>query len=68
MSQMRAHELEGRKGEEWVGELGNMACHRQGLTSWGGGRGRSELVSLEMWHITNEDLHRGGEEEGGAGW
>ncbi len=47
MSQMRTHFLEGRKREEWVGELGNVAHHKQGLTPWRGGRGRSRLVSLE---------------------
>ena len=26
-----------------------MACHKQGLTCWRGGRGRSGLVSLETW-------------------
>ena len=50
----KTHQLEGRKREEQVGELGNMACHRR-LTDWRGGRGRSRLVSLEMWHVTNED-------------
>src|SRR5258707_13723493 len=65
---MRTHSLEGRKKEEPVGELGNVACHKRGLTSWRGGRGRSELVSLETWHVTNEDSLPGGEEEGGAGW
>ena len=68
MSQMRTHCLEERKREEWVGKLGNMACYKQGLTNWRGGRGRSRLVSLETWHITNEDSHPGGEEEGGVGW
>src|SRR5258708_7649135 len=34
---------------ERVGEHGNMACHKQGLTCWRGGRGRSGLVSLETW-------------------
>ncbi len=68
MSQMRTHILEGRKREERVGEPGNMACHKRGLTSWRGGRGRSGLVNLETWHVTNEDLHPGGEEEGGVGW
>src|SRR5260370_24671628 len=68
MSQMRTHIVEGRKREEWVGELGNVACHRRGLTSWRGGRGRSGLVSLERWHIANKDSLPGGEEEGGAGW
>ncbi len=45
-----------------------MARHKRGLTRWRGERGRSGLVSLEMWHITNEDSLPGGEEEGGAGW
>ncbi len=45
-----------------------MAHHKQGLTNWRGGRGRSRLVSFEIWHITNEDSLTGGEEEGGAGW
>src|SRR5712692_8646517 len=62
---MRTHLLEGRKREEQVGELGNMACCRR-LTDWRGGRGRSRLVSLEMWHIA-EESPTGGEEEGGAG-
>jgi len=60
--------LEGRKREEWVGEFGNAAHCKQGLTCWRGGRGRSRLASLEMWHVTNEDSLAGGEEEGGAGW
>src|SRR5258708_2296640 len=68
MSQMRTHMLEGRKREEQVGELGNVACHKRGLTYWRGGRGRSGLVSLETLHVTNKDSHPGGEEEGGAGW
>jgi len=42
-----ARQLEGRK-EEWVHEFGNMAHHKQGLTDWRGGRGRSGLMSLEM--------------------
>ncbi len=68
MSQTRTHFLEGRKREERVGGLRNVACHKRGLTCWRGGRGRSRLVSLETWHITNEDSLAGGEEEGGAGW
>src|SRR5216684_366058 len=68
MSQMRTHILEGRKREERVGEPGNVARHKQRLTSWRGGRGRSGLVSLETLHVTNKDSHPGGEEEGGAGW
>src|SRR5229473_11687 len=65
---MRTHELEGRKREEQVGELGNVARHKRALTSWRGGRGRSGLVSFETWHVTNEHSLAGGEEEGGAGW
>src|SRR5258708_29854160 len=53
--------LEGRKREERAGEVGNMARHKRGLTSWRGGRGRSRLVSLETWHVTNEDSIGGGE-------
>ena len=68
MSQMKTHILEGRKREEWVGELGSVARHKRGLTNWRGGRGRSGLVSLETWDIKNEDSHPGGEEEGGTGW
>ncbi len=67
-SQTKTHFLEGRKREEQVGELRNMACHKQGLTNWRGGRERSGLVSLEMWHVTNKDSHPGEEEEGGVGW
>ncbi len=33
-----------------------------------GGRGRSELVSFETWHVTNKDSLTRGEKEGGAGW
>src|SRR5260370_16782481 len=65
---MRTHQLEGRKREEWLGELRNMAHHKQGLTDWKGGRERSGLVSFEAWHIINKDSPTGGEEEGGAGW
>src|SRR5258707_3742699 len=62
------YRLDGRKMEECAGELGNIAHHKRGLTSWRGGRGRSGLVSLETWHVTNEDSLAGGEEEGGVGW
>src|SRR5260370_249 len=68
MSQTRTHTLEGRKREEPVGELGNVARHKRGLTRWRGGRGRSRVVNLETWHVTNEDSHLGGAEAGGAGW
>src|SRR5258708_26890059 len=56
------------KREERVGEAGNEARHKRGHAAWRGGRGRSGLVSLETWHVTNEDSLPGGEEEGGAGW
>src|SRR5258708_18436585 len=49
---MRAGLLEGKMREERVGEVGNVARHKRGLTSWRGGRGRSGLVSLETWHVT----------------
>jgi len=58
----------GRKREERFGELGNVARHKRGLTSWRGGRGRSGLVIWATWHVTNEHSLSGGEEEGGAGW
>src|SRR5258708_1945119 len=64
---MRTHQLEERKREECIHELGNVAHHR-GLTDWRGGRGRSGLVSSETWQVTNEDSPTGGEEEGGGGW
>src|SRR5216684_2584981 len=65
---MRTHPLEGRKREERVGELRNMAGHKRGLINWRGGRGRSGLVSFETWHVINEDSLTGGEKEGGVGW
>src|SRR5258707_1368744 len=46
MSQTGTHSLEGRKREEWVGELGNVAHHKRVLTSWRGGRGGSRLVNF----------------------
>src|SRR5216684_3669437 len=55
-SQTWTHFLERRKREEQVGELGNVACHKQGLTSWRGGRERSGLVSLEMQSVTKQGL------------
>src|SRR5216684_3935090 len=65
---MRTHRLEGRKREEQVGELQNMAGHKRGLTSWREGRWKSKLVSFKMWHVINEDSLTGGEKEGEAGW
>src|SRR5713226_8688187 len=63
MSPTRTHQLEGRKREERLGELRNMAHHKRGLTDWKGGRGRSRLVSFETQHDTNKDSPTGGEEE-----
>src|SRR5258708_22854726 len=65
---MRTHALEGRKREERLGELRNVARHKRALTAWRRGRGRSGLVSFETWHVTNEHSLTGGEEEGGAAW
>ncbi len=65
---MRTHRLEGRKREEWVDELGNVTHHKQGLTNWRGGRGRSTLGSLDLWHIVNKDSLAEGEKMRGAGW
>ena len=64
-SQTREKEKEGV-----VGELENMAYYKQGLTNWRGERGKSRLVlvSLETWHITNENSQTKGEKEGEAGW
>src|SRR5229473_2599072 len=56
MSQKRTHELGGRKREERVGELGNVAHHKRGLTFWRGGRERSGLVSLETQSVTKQGL------------
>jgi len=42
---MTAQQLEGER-EEHIHELGNMAHHKQGLTNWKGGRGRSALGGL----------------------
>src|SRR5258707_1093822 len=67
-SKTRTHFVGGERREEWGGELGKVARHKPGLTSWRGGRERSRLVSLETWHVTNQELPAGGEEEGGAGW
>src|SRR5260221_7499746 len=65
---MRSHRLEGRKREERVGELQNVAGHKRGLTNWRGGRGRSGLVSFKTWHVINKDSPTGGEEGGKPGW
>ena len=65
----RTHLLEGRKREEWVGELGNVAWYKTRTHLLEGRKcGRGGLVSLEMWHVANEDSLPGGEEQGGTGW
>src|SRR5260221_11255881 len=48
----RIHSLEGR--EKHVRELRNVAHGKQELTCWRGGRGKSGLASLEMWHVANK--------------
>src|SRR5260370_623776 len=55
--------VEGRKREERVGELRNVAGCKQGLTDRRGGRGRSPFVSLETWHVTEGSLAGGQERE-----
>src|SRR5258708_8900356 len=54
--------LEGRKREERVSELRNLARHKRALTPWRGGRGRSGSVSFETWHVTNKHSPTGGGE------
>jgi len=56
-SQTMTHHLEGRKREEQVGELGNVACHKRGLTHWRGGRGRSGLVNTWNWGTSQTMTH-----------
>jgi hypothetical protein len=68
MSQTRTHQLKGRKRKKWIGKIGNVVHHKSGLTPWRGGRGKSRLMSLKMWHITDEDSLSEGKEEGGVGW
>src|SRR5260370_71690 len=49
-------------------ETGEKERPKRRRTLWGGGRGRSGVVSLETRHNTNEDSHPGEEEEEGVGW
>src|SRR5258708_17661027 len=60
------NQIQGRKREGAVGELGNVARHERGLTNWRGGRGRSGLVSLETWHVQRGHTPWGGGEGGGG--
>src|SRR5712692_8314616 len=55
--------LEGRKREERVGELRNVACCKRGLTDRRGRRGRSLFVNLETWQVTEGSLAGGQETE-----
>src|SRR5258707_791918 len=62
MSQTKTHILEGRKREEQVGELGNVACHKRRLTSWRGGRGRSgRNIAHNRRGLTNWKEEEGGD-------
>src|SRR5260370_8722239 len=54
---MTTYNLEGRKREERVGELGNMACHKRGHSHWRGGRGRSGLVNTWNWGTSQTMTH-----------
>src|SRR5258708_36327508 len=67
-SQTSTHSLEGRKREERVGELRNVARHKRALTGWRGGRGRSGLRCVERWDGTKGSSRGGGEDEKRAGW
>src|SRR5258707_1284962 len=75
------HQLQRRKREEPVGELGNVARHERGLTHWRGGRGRRGGGSLETGKVENGVAPgrgkkkrrglggwRGRGEGGGVGW
>src|SRR5258708_34158388 len=62
--QTRTHQQEGRMREESIRELGNMAHQR--AHSLEGRKGRSALVSSEMWHVANKGSLARGEEEGGV--
>jgi len=59
--------LEGRKREEQVRELRNMAHCKQKCTNRRGGKGRSPFMTLEIWHIIEGSL-TGRQEEGKAYW
>ncbi len=47
MSQTSTNLLEGRKREEQVGELGNVARHKRGLTPWRGRKREEQDGELE---------------------
>src|SRR5258708_39163673 len=66
-SQTSTHSLEGRKREERVGELGNVARHKRALTCWRGRGARSGRVNIETGAVSKEKKHSRGEEGGGGG-
>src|SRR5258708_37750011 len=65
-SQTSTHSLEGRKREERLGELRNVARHKRALTGWRGGRGRRGLVGVETWLKKKEHRTQGGRGGGGS--
>src|SRR5258708_14612794 len=67
-SQTSTHFLEGRKREERLGELRNVARHKRALTNWRGGTGRSGLDNLESWPRPNEHTPTWGKENVGEPW
>src|SRR5258707_11313920 len=61
---MRTHQLEGRKREERVGELRNVACHKRGLTNWRGGEGGVGFLASKCGRLQIRiHLMEGGERE-----
>src|SRR5258708_33174278 len=67
-SQTSTHSLEGRKREERLGELRNVARHKRALTSWRGGRGIGRLVCIETVEVSEEDASLVREVEGWGAW
>src|SRR5713226_4602329 len=53
---MRTHQLEGRKREEWVGELQNTACHKRGLTNWREEEGGVGWFGLRLSHMSRDEV------------
>src|SRR5258707_15246144 len=54
--------LEEMKKKEQHGERRRIECNKRGHDNCRGGRGRSGMVSFEMWHVINKDSPTGGEE------
>src|SRR5216684_4014806 len=53
---MRTHQLEGRKREEWVGELQSMARHKRGLTHWREEEGGAGWFGLRLSHMSRDEV------------